>query len=54
MAHILHMLTLAAILTVFFALVFGDEGRRLRFGVKVGAALAGGALLAGLLMYPFS
>jgi len=54
MRHLAHMLTLAAILSVFFAFLFAGRGRRWRLGVRLFAGLAGGALLLGYLMYPFS
>ncbi|GAB4222598.1 MAG: hypothetical protein Kow0062_20750 [Acidobacteriota bacterium] len=54
MRHLAHMLVLAAILSVFFAFLFAESGRRLRLGLKLFAGLAGGALLLGYLMYPFS
>ncbi|UCF66190.1 MAG: hypothetical protein JSV80_10345 [Acidobacteriota bacterium] len=52
--HLGHMLLFAAILSSFFAFLVARRGRRLRYALMMWAALAGGALLLGLLMYPFS
>lgn len=54
MIHLAHMLLFAGILSAFFAHLWQPRGRRLRFGLLMGAALAGGALLVALVMYPFS
>ena len=54
MRHLAHMFVLASILSVFFAFLFAGRGRRLQLGLKIFAGLAGGALLLGYVMYPFS
>lgn len=54
MTHLLLMLLLAVILGVFFALLYGERGRRLRYGVFAVMGFGLGALALGLLMAPFS
>ena len=54
MRHLAHMLVFAAILSTYFALLLGREGRRLRLGLILFASLAGGGVLVGLLMFPFA
>ncbi len=54
MRHLAHMLAFSAILGTYFAFLLGRPGRRLRLGLTVFAALAGGGLALGLLMYPFA
>lgn len=53
MRHLLHMVLFAGILSTYFAFLSGRPGRRLRFGLLLFACLAGGGLLASLLMFRF-
>ncbi|MBP7146810.1 MAG: hypothetical protein KBD01_04635 [Acidobacteria bacterium] len=50
MRHLAHILVFSGILSVFFAALSGRPGRRLRLGAVLFAALAGGALVLGLVM----
>ena len=50
MAHLLHMALLASILAIFFALIAGERGRRLRFGLMTAGGLVGGAVILAFLM----
>jgi hypothetical protein len=52
--HTLHMLLFAAILSVFFALLAGREGRRARLCLVLFLSFAGGGVCVGLLMYALS
>ncbi len=54
MRHLALMLLLAVILGVFFALVYAEEGKRLRYALYAVSGFALGALALGFLMYPFS
>ncbi len=54
MRHLAHMIVFSAILSTYFAFLLGREGRRVRLGLILFAALAGGGFALGLLMYPFA
>lgn len=54
MAHFLHMVLFAAILSTFFAFLSARREKRLRFGLILFGLLAGGGFVLGLLMFPFA
>lgn len=54
MYHLAHICIFAALLSVFFTLMFGRPEKRWRLGGLLFLCLTGGGLLAGLLMAPIS
>jgi hypothetical protein len=54
MLHLFHVLLFSAILSVFFATLSGREGKRLKLGLILFAALAGGSVVVSLIMAPFT
>lgn len=52
--HFLHILVFSALLSVFFATMFGRQEKRWKLGGVLFLCMAGGGLLAGFLMAPFS
>lgn len=53
-SHFLHMLLYSSLVSTFLAVLVRDDTRaRLRFGLMLWLAMAGGALGLAYLMYPF-